>query len=63
MSENQIVVYQLNETVRLDVRLESDTVWLTQAQLCDLFKRDVSKWLIFFVVAITSPLILPVRLC
>ena len=42
MSENQIVVYQPNETVRLDVRLESDTVWLTQAQLCDLFKRDVS---------------------
>ena len=42
MSENQIVIYQPNETVRLDVRLESDTVWLTQAQLCDLFKRDVS---------------------
>ncbi len=42
MSENQIVVYQPNETVRLDVRLASDTVWLTQAQLCDLFKRDVS---------------------
>ena len=42
MSDNQIVVYQPNETVRLDVRLESDTVWLTQAQLCDLFKRDVS---------------------
>ena len=36
-NENQIVVYQPNETVRLDVRLENDTVWLTQAQLCDLF--------------------------
>ena len=35
--ENQIVVYQPNETVRLDVRLEDETVWLTQAQLCDLF--------------------------
>ena len=45
MSENQIVVYQPNETVRLDVRLESDTVWLTQAQLCELFgvvKSNVS---------------------
>ena len=42
MSENQIVVYQPNETVRLDVRLENETVWLTQAQLCDLFQRDVS---------------------
>ena len=32
-SENQIVVYQPNETVRLDVRLENDTVWLTQGQM------------------------------
>ena len=40
--ENQIVVYQPNETVRLDVRLENETVWLTQAQLCQLFQRDVS---------------------
>ena len=29
-AENQIVVYQPNETVRLDVRLENETVWLTQ---------------------------------
>ena len=36
-SENQIVAYQPNETVRLDVRLENETVWLTQAQLCALF--------------------------
>ena len=32
-TENQIVVYQPNETVRLDVRLENETVWLTQARL------------------------------
>lgn len=32
-SENQIVIYQPNETIRLDVRLENETVWLTQAQL------------------------------
>ena len=36
-TENQIVVYQPNETIRLDVRLENETVWLTQSQLCDLF--------------------------
>ena len=41
-NENQIIVYQPNETIRLDVRLENETVWLTQAQLCDLFQRDVS---------------------
>jgi len=36
-TENQIVVYQPNETVRLDVRLENETVWLTQAQMATLF--------------------------
>ena len=39
-SENQIVVYQPNETVRLDVRLENETVWLTQEQMSQLFGRD-----------------------
>ena len=36
-TENQIVVYQPNETVRLDVRLENETVWLTQSQMGVLF--------------------------
>jgi hypothetical protein len=42
MSENQneIVIYQPDETVRLDVRLDGDTVWLTQSQMTDLFQRD-----------------------
>ena len=39
---NQIVVYQPNETVRLDVRLENETVWLTQEQMALLFGRDQS---------------------
>ena len=42
---NEIVVYQPDETIRLDVRLENETVWLTQAQLCALFgvvKSNVS---------------------
>ena len=45
-SENQIVVYQPNETVRLDVRLENETVWLTQLKIADLFgvqKAAISK--------------------
>ena len=41
-NENQIVVYQPNETVRLDVRLENETVWLTQEQMSLLFGRDQS---------------------
>ena len=40
-SENQIVVYQPNETVRLDVRLENETVWLNRHQMAQLFGRDV----------------------
>ena len=36
-NESQIVVYQPNETVRLDVRLENETVWLTQSQMAMLF--------------------------
>ena len=46
VSENQIVVYQPNETVRLDVRLENETVWLTQLKIAELFgvqKAAISK--------------------
>ncbi len=39
-SENEIVVYEPDETIRLDVRLDDDTVWLTQNQMTDLFQRD-----------------------
>ena len=39
-ARNEIVVYQPDETTRLDVRLEEDTVWLTQGQMTDLFERD-----------------------
>ncbi|MBO7501406.1 MAG: virulence RhuM family protein [Fibrobacterales bacterium] len=42
MSENQIVIYQPDGTMRLDVRLENETVWLTQEQMCELFQRDRS---------------------
>ena len=40
-NENQIVVYQPNETVRLDVHLENDTVWLNRHQMAQLFGRDI----------------------
>ena len=41
-SENQIAVYQPNGTVRLDVRLENETVRLAQEQMIELFQRDRS---------------------
>ena len=37
VEKNEIVVYQPNETIRLDVRLENETVWLTQSQMGLLF--------------------------
>ena len=39
--KNQIVVYQPNDTIRLDVRLENETVWLNRHQMAQLFGRDV----------------------
>ena len=38
----EIVLYQPDETVRLEVRLEDETVWLTQAQMAELFEKDQS---------------------
>lgn len=39
--DNQIIIYQTadNQT-QIDVRMENDTVWLTQAQMADLFQKD-----------------------
>ena len=44
--KNEIVVYQPDETIRLDVRLENETVWLTQLKIAELFgvqKAAISK--------------------
>ena len=38
---NEIVVYQPDETLRLEVRLENETVWLNRHQMARLFGRDV----------------------
>jgi len=41
--QNHVVFYQAPDgAVALDVRLERETVWLTQAQMVDLFGRDQS---------------------
>ena len=41
VAKNEIVVYQPDETIRLDVRLTDDTVWLNRQQMAQLFGRDV----------------------
>lgn len=35
--ENEIIIYQPDSTLKLEVRLEDETVWLTQQQIADLF--------------------------
>ena len=37
----EIVLYQNSEgNIKLDVRLEEESVWLTQAQICELFQKS-----------------------
>ncbi len=38
--DNEIILYQPDATVKLEVRLENETVWLTQQQMSVLFERD-----------------------
>ena len=40
--KGQIILYQPDETVRLEVRLEDETVWLTQQQIAELFQKAKS---------------------
>ena len=41
MEDNKIVIYQTEDgQTQIDVRLENETVWLTQAQMAELFKKD-----------------------
>ena len=37
-TKGEIVMYQPDETIRLEVRVENETVWLTQQQMAELFK-------------------------
>lgn len=37
LNENEIILYQPDDTMKLEVRLGDETVWLTQQQIADLF--------------------------
>jgi hypothetical protein len=41
-TQGEIILYQPDETVKVEVRLEDETVWLTQAQMVELFQRNQS---------------------
>lgn len=39
--DNEIILYQPDSTLSLDVRVENETVWLNRNQIATLFDRDV----------------------
>ena len=41
MEQEEIIVYQPNESLRLEVRLDGDDVWLNRLQLAELFDHNV----------------------
>ena len=45
MEKGEFILYQPNETIKLEVRLEEESVWLTQLQMAELFqttKQNIS---------------------
>jgi hypothetical protein len=40
-TKGEIVMYQPDETIKLEVRVENDSVWLNRQQIALLFDRDV----------------------
>jgi hypothetical protein len=41
MTNSEILIYQNPDgKIKIDVRLEEETVWLTQGQMCELFQKS-----------------------
>jgi hypothetical protein len=41
MNTSEIIIYKTEDgVIKIDVRLEEETVWLTQNQICDLFQKS-----------------------
>ena len=44
MVDNRIIIYTANDgKTRIDVKLEEETLWLTQAQMCELYQTSKSN--------------------
>ena len=44
MMENKVIIYTANDgKTKIDVKLEEDTLWLTQAQMCELYQSSKSN--------------------
>ena len=42
VNKSELLIYQPDEITKLEVRLDNDTVWLTQSQMSELFQRNQS---------------------
>ena len=41
---NEIIIYQTEDgQTQIDVRMENETAWITQAQMAELFNTDRTK--------------------
>ena len=44
MNENKVIIYTANDgKTKIDVKLEEETLWLTQAQMCELYQTSKSN--------------------
>ena len=44
MIENKVIIYTANDgKTKIDVKLEEETLWLTQAQMCELYQTSKSN--------------------
>ena len=44
MEENKIIIYtSVDGQTKIDVMLEGETLWLTQAQMCELYQTSKSN--------------------
>lgn len=42
MEQGEIILYQPDDTIKLEVRMENETVWLSIEEMSNLFGRDIS---------------------
>ena len=44
MEDNKVIIYTTNDgKTKIDVKLEEETLWLTQTQMCELYQTSKSN--------------------
>ena len=50
---NPIIIYQSEDgNTRIEVKLENETVWLTQQQLCDLYQTSCTNYNLDMIISL-----------